>query len=206
MKLQWKRLLASMLAFAMAFSTLLVMPVSAAAPQKKSIKYEGYGKVELEFRSKVQWKNAKVTVKDSTGKAYSVKILNKDNDEIEFKILQFKQGQKYTCTVSGVRQGRSGSYGKVSGSVTIPTTKVSESKAVSKVSESKAVSIALNDAVKKYKIKKADAKGIDLDISRYRGKKVFEIEFRAKKNGRMYEFEYKVDPATGKILKREIDD
>lgn len=197
MKLQWKRLLASMLAFAMAFSTLLVMPVSAAAPQKKSIKYEGYGKVELEFRSKVQWKNAKVTVKDSTGKSYSVKILNKDNDEIEFKILQFKQGQKYTCTVSGVRQRRSGSYGKVSGSVTIPTTKVSESKAVS---------IALNDAVKKYKIKKADAKGIDLDISRYRGKKVFEIEFRAKKNGRMYEFEYKVDPATGKILKREIDD
>jgi uncharacterized membrane protein YkoI len=197
MKLQWKRLLASMLALAMAFSTLLVMPVSAAAPQKKSIKYEGYGKVELEFRSKVQWKNAKVTVKDSTGKAYSVKILNKDNDEIEFKILQFKQGQKYTCTVSGVRQGRSGSYGKVSGSVTIPTTKVSESKAVS---------IALNDAVKKYKIKKADAKGIDLDISRYRGKKVFEIEFRAKKNGRMYEFEYKVDPTTGKILKREIDD
>ena len=197
MKLQWKRLLASMLAFAMAFSTLLVMPVSAAAPQKKSIKYEGYGKVELEFRSKVQWKNAKVTVKDSTGKAYSVKILNKDNDEIEFKILQFKQGQKYTYTVSGVRQGRSGSYGKVSGSVTIPTTKVSESKAVS---------IALNDAVKKYKIKKADAKGIDLDISKYRGKKVFEIEFRAKKNGRMYEFEYKVDPATGKILKREIDD
>jgi uncharacterized membrane protein YkoI len=197
MKLQWKRLLASMLAFAMAFSTLLVMPVSAAAPQKKSIKYEGYGKVELEFRSNVQWKNAKVTVKDSTGKAYSVKILNKDNDEIEFKILQFKQGQKYTCTVSGVRQGRSGSYGKVSGSVTIPTTKVSESKAVS---------IALNDAVKKYKIKKADAKGIDLDISRYRGKKVFEIEFRAKKNGRMYEFEYMVDPATGKILKREIDD
>ena len=197
MKLQWKRLLASMLAFTMTFSTLLVMPVSAAAPQKKSIKYEGYGKVELEFRSKVQWKNAKVTVKDSTGKAYSVKILNKDNDEIEFKILQFKQGQKYTCTVSGVRQGRSGSYGKVSGSVTIPTTKVSESKAVS---------IALNDAVKKYKIKKADAKGIDLDISRYRGKKVFEIEFRAKKNGRMYEFEYKVDPATGKILKREIDD
>ena len=197
MKLQWKRLLASMLAFAMAFSTLLVMPVSAAAPQKRSIKYEGYGKVELEFRSKVQWKNAKVTVKDSTGKAYSVKILNKDNDEIEFKILQFKQGQKYTCTVSGVRQGRSGSYGKVSGSVTIPTTKVSESKAVS---------IALNDAVKKYKIKKADAKGIDLDISKYRGKKVFEIEFRAKKNGRMYEFEYKVDPATGKILKREIDD
>ena len=196
-KLQWKRLLASMLAFAMAFSTLLVMPVSAAAPQKKSIKYEGYGKVELEFRSEVQWKNAKVTVKDSTGKAYSVKILNKDNDEIEFKILQFKQGQKYTCTVSGVRQGRSGSYGKVSGSVTIPTTKVSESKAVSN---------ALNDAVKKYKIKKADAKGIDLDISRYRGKKVFEIEFRAKKNGRMYEFEYKVDPATGKILKREIDD
>lgn len=197
MKLQWKRLLASMLAFAMAFSILLVMPVSAAALQKKSIRYEGYGKVELEFRSKVQWKNAKVTVKDSTGKAYSVKILNKDNDEIEFKILQFKQGQKYTCTVSGVRQGRSGSYGKVSGSVTIPTTKVSESKAVS---------IALNDAVKKYKIKKADAKGIDLDISKYRGKKVFEIEFRAKKNGRMYEFEYKVDPATGKILKREIDD
>ena len=196
MKLQWKRPLACILAFAMAISTLLVMPVSAAAPRKKSIKYEGYGKVELEFRSKVQWKNAKVTVKDSTGKAYSVRILKTDNDEIEFKILQFKQGQKYTCTISGVRQGNSGSYGKVSAGVTIPATKVSERKAVS---------IALNDAVKKYRIKKADAKGIDLDLDKYRGKIFFEIEFRAKRNGRTYEFEYKIDPATGKILKREID-
>lgn len=196
MKLQWKRLLASMLAFAMAFSTLLVMPVSAAAPQKKSIKYEGYGKVELEFRSKVQWKNVKVTVKDNTGKSYSVKILDTDSDEIEFKILQYKQGRKYTCTVSGVRQKGNGSYGKVSGSVTIPTTKVSERKAVS---------IALNDAVKKYKIQKSDVKGIDLDIDKYKGKKVFEIEFYVKKNGRTREYEYKIDPANGKILYREAD-
>ena len=185
-----------MLAFAMAFSTLLVMPVSAAAPQKKSIKYEGYGKVELEFRSKVQWKNVKVTVKDNTGKSYSVKILDTDSDEIEFKILQYKQGRKYTCTVSGVRQKGNGSYGKVSGSVTIPTTKVSERKAVS---------IALNDAVKNYKIQKSDVKGIDLDIDKYKGKKVFEIEFYVKKNGRTREYEYKIDPANGKILYREAD-
>ena len=196
MKLQWKRLLASMLALAMMLSTLLVMPVNAAVPQKKSIKYEGYGKVEMEFRSKVQWKNVKVTVKDNTGKSYSVKILDTDSDEIEFKILQYKQGRKYTCTVSGVRQGRSGSYGKVSGSVTIPTTKVSERKAVS---------IALNDAVKKYKIQKSDVKGIDLDIDKYKGKKVFEIEFYVKKNGRTREYEYKIDPANGKILYREAD-
>ena len=84
MKLQWKRLLASMLALAMMLGTLLVMPVNAAVPQKKSIKYEGYGKVEMEFRSKVQWKNVKVTVKDNTGKSYSVKILDTDSDEIEF--------------------------------------------------------------------------------------------------------------------------
>ena len=196
MKLQRKRLLASMLALAMMLSTLLVMPVNAAVPQKKSIKYEGYGKVEMEFRSKVQWKNVKVTVKDNTGKAYSVKILDTDSDEIEFKILQYKQGCKYTCTVSGVRQKGNGSYGKVSGSVTIPTTKVSERKAVS---------IALNDAVKKYKIQKSDVKGIDLDIDKYKGKKVFEIEFYVKKNGRTREYEYKIDPANGKILYREAD-
>ena len=196
MKLQWKRLLASMLALAMMLSTLLVMPVNAAVPQKKRIKYEGYGKVEMEFRSKVQWKNVKVTVKDNTGKSYSVKILDTDSDEIEFKILQYKQGRKYTCTVSGVRQKGNGSYGKVSGSVTIPTTKVSERKAVS---------IALNDAVKKYKIQKSDVKGIDLDIDKYKGKKVFEIEFYVKKNGRTREYEYKIDPANGKILYREAD-
>lgn len=196
MKYQWKRLLASMLALAMTISTLLVMPANAAAPQKKSMKYEGYGKVEMKFRSKVQWKSVKVTVKDDTGKSYSVKILDTDSDDIEFKILQYKQGRKYTCTVSGVRQKGSGSYGKVSGSISIPTTKVSERKAVS---------IALNDAVKKYKIQKADAKGIDLDIDKYKGKKVFEIEFRVKKNGRTVEYEYKIDPTTGKILYREVD-
>ena len=39
----------------------------------------------------------------------------------------------------------------------------------------------------------------------YKGKKVFEIEFYVKKNGRTREYEYKIDPANGKILYREAD-
>ena len=191
-----KRWMAGLLTAVILLGSLTVIPVNASAPQKKRTAYEGYGKVEVEFRNKVQWKSPKVTVKDSSGKACKVKIREKDDDEIEFRILNYKQGAKYTYKITGIREKGTSSYGTVTGTVTIPKTKVSEAKAIN---------IARNDAVKRYKVNKSDIKNIDLGYEKYAGKKVFEVEFKAKKSGRVYEYEYKIDMNSGKILKREQD-
>jgi len=92
-----------------------------AAPKVKKAEYEGKGRVEVDFNSKVKYKNVKVTVKDNKGAAYSTKINEKDNDDLAFTIKNFKTGRTYTYTISGVKKNNESSYGKVTGKVTIPT-------------------------------------------------------------------------------------
>lgn len=83
-------------------------------PQKKlAIKKAEYDRedkeLEIDFSTKVQYKNLKVTVKDSAGKACKVTVAEKDNDSIELRAT-LKKGAKYTVTVSGVRISGSGNY------------------------------------------------------------------------------------------------
>ena len=68
-----------------------ILPVSAAAPKKESVEYKGNGRVDVEFRTKVNYKNTSVTVKDSSGKRYSAYIVDKDSDDLEFRIKNFKK-------------------------------------------------------------------------------------------------------------------
>lgn len=92
-----------------------------AAPKVKKAEYEGKGRVEVDFKSKVKYKNVKVTVKDNKGATYSTTINEKDNDDLTFTIKNFKTGRTYTYTISGVKKNNESSYGKVTGKVTIPT-------------------------------------------------------------------------------------
>ncbi len=91
-----------------------------AAPQVKKAKVEQKGVVEVDFRTKVQYRNLKITVKDDQGKAYSTRILERDDDELEFRINNYKEGRTYTYTVSGIKKRGETSYSSVSGKVTIP--------------------------------------------------------------------------------------
>lgn len=114
-----KKILAMVLILATLLS--LVTAAMAAAPKVKEVSVDRNGKVEVEFTQKVSFKNAKVTVKDSNGKKCSVKIIELDSNDIEFRVSGMKAGKKYRFTVSGVRVGKKGSYGKVSGSFKTPT-------------------------------------------------------------------------------------
>ena len=96
------------------------VPALAATPTIQKTEYEGSGYVEVDFTRNVQYKSAKVTVKDSSGKKYTATIKKKDNDDLLFYVKNIKAGKKYTYTISGVRTGRSGSYKKVSGKFTVP--------------------------------------------------------------------------------------
>lgn len=104
--------------------TVSAVPALAAAPKVKKVEYDGNGVVDVDFTTKnVRYKNAKVVVKDSAGKKLTAKIIEKDNDEISFKVTGVKAGKKYTFTISGVRAGKSGSYGTVKGSFKTPSGK-----------------------------------------------------------------------------------
>ena len=104
--------------------TVSAVPALAAAPKVKKVEYDGNGVVDVDFTTKnVRYKNAKVVVRDSAGKKLTTKIIEKSLDEISFKVTGLKIGKKYTFTISGVRTGKSGSYGTVKGSFRTPSGK-----------------------------------------------------------------------------------
>ena len=113
-----RRMLATLMI--MVWATIAAVP-AFAAPKVKKAEYEGKGRVEVDFNSKVKYKNVKVTVKDNKGATYSTTINEKDNDDLTFTIKNFKTGRTYTYTISGVKKNNESSYGKVTGKVTIPT-------------------------------------------------------------------------------------
>lgn len=106
------------------------IPEATSAPKIDDIDYKGKGKVDVEFDGKVKYRNVKVAVKDNSGKRYTAKIIEKDSDEIEFKILGYKTGRTYNFTISGVKKPSADSYVSVSGSLKIPAPKYMEVKKV----------------------------------------------------------------------------
>ena len=105
------------------------VPVMAASPEVVKAEYEGRGYVEVEFKTRVQYKNVSVTVKDPSGNALTVKITDKDDDDITFRVKDLKPATKYSFSISGIRKGRSGSYGTVTGTFKTPKTELSVRKA-----------------------------------------------------------------------------
>lgn len=103
---------------------------------------------------------------------------------------------RYTFKIKGVRKSGTVDYGTVSGAVKIPKAKISEKKAIAN---------AVQDAVTRYGITKSTVQKRELDFENYRGTKVFEVEFKARKNGRLYTYEYLISRSTGKVLSREQD-
>lgn len=116
-----RRIIAALIAL----TTVLpaAQPALAATASVKKTEYEGAGRVEIDFRRDVQYKNLKLTVKDSTGKTYAARILQRDEDDLTFQVQNIQPGMKYAYSLSGVRAGRSGKYGKVSGKFSVPSAK-----------------------------------------------------------------------------------
>lgn len=87
----------------------------AATPAIRKTEYKGSGYVEVDFKKNVQYSGASVSVVDSTGKKYSVSIVDRDSDDIKFRVKNITSGRKYRYTIKGVRSGGSGSYTSVTG-------------------------------------------------------------------------------------------
>ena len=113
-----KRLISVLLAVLAVFT--MTATAFAATPRLEEVDYEGRGIVEVDFRRNVQYKNLKVTVTDAAGVTVTARVLEKDNDDLSFRVPQAKPG-KYTFAISGVRSGRSGEYETVTGEFRIPS-------------------------------------------------------------------------------------
>lgn len=170
-----------------------IIPASAAAPKKESVEYKENGRVEVEFRSKVYYNKTSVTVKDTQGKSYKAYIVDKDNDDLEFRIRNYKEGRTYKFTIKGIKKRGTISYGKVTGTVKIPA-------AAAAIGKTSAYSIAKKDAESRYGADISKAELISCFLDRDDGIRVYEVEFTAYKNGVLMEFEYEIKASSGKIL------
>ncbi len=191
----FKKSAAALLAAALLIST--AASAFASAPAIKKAEYEGKGKVDVDFTEKVAYKDVTVTVKDSAGSSYTAVILDKDNDDIEFRIKNYKEGKTYTFTISGIKVKGTTEYGKVSGQVKIPAP------APAKVSKSDAIKKAVSHAKKK--LNAANIRDKEAQKDTYRGTPVWEVEFEGKIDGKWYDFEYDIRRSDGKILDYEYE-
>ena len=196
MKRAFKRWLAGILMAVIAAGTFAWIPAEAAAPAKKEVEYEGYGKVEVEFKTGIERKNMKITVIDSTGKSYKIRNVRVQESEIDFQIWNFKHGETYRYSISGIRKAGSCDYAAVTGKFKIPK---------KKVKEREAIKLAIADAVKKYKVKESALKKKDLEYTKYKNKTVYKVELIFRKKGKNVGYEYMINYNSGKILRRRVD-
>lgn len=198
-----KRMKRIALTITMAVTMLLSGTVGtfASAPLIEDIEFKNSGRVEVDFRGKVQYNKMKVTVKDTSGKKYTVKSIRKDNDEVDFTISNFKKGKTYKITVQGIRKRGTKAYGKVTGTLKVPAPATGAT-----ISKTTALNKAKSHAQKSWKASKLW--DVEVESDKYRGQAVWEVSFNGKIGGKPYEFEYKIAKKGGKVLfqKKEYDD
>lgn len=110
-----KKLLALLLT-----AMILTVPALAAVPEIEHIEYEGNNFIEIDFRGDVSYDNPVVAVRDFSGTEYAVTVYERDDDDLTFRAENLVPGETYEITISGIRAGRSGEYGTVSGQITVP--------------------------------------------------------------------------------------
>ena len=113
-----KRLTGTLTALAVCGAmTIQAVPATAHAPTKEEINYEGQGVVKVEFLQDSEWRGPNVKVKDNKGKTYKTSILKFDEDDIKFKIKNYKKGRTYNFRISKVRVVGTKSFGTVKGRI-----------------------------------------------------------------------------------------
>ena len=113
-------LLAAALTFAGADTA---MAAKSKAPKIRKVVYDENGEVDVDFKGHVEYGKTKIKVKDSSGKSYKAVITDKDDDDLDFTVKNFKAGKKYTFKITKVRKAGTKKYYTVKGSFKIPAGK-----------------------------------------------------------------------------------
>ena len=215
-----KRMTTVTLIAAMAFC-VGIAPSSAAskAPSIEDIEYKGKGIVEVDFSTDVRYGKTKVIVKDNKGKKYKATILKKDEDDLKFKIRNYKDGRSYSFKITGVKAWGKSKARTVKGTVRIaakpatayvpakpapakpapkpPVVKPTPKQPTPAISADAAKNIALQHAgLSVYQVR-----GLKAELDWEYGTLVYEVEFERGN----YEYDYDIDANTGAIVKYNIE-
>lgn len=161
------------------------MAASSNAPKFQKIEYDKNGEVDVDFYGNVKYKSPKITVKDSSGNAYTAKITDRENydDDMEFKVYNIRTGRTYTFTISGIKKVSGTSYTSVTGKFYVPSNTKPTIKDVEYDDEDREVSFEFrNDVYWKYArplVKITTMSGTAKTV-KYLSKDRDEIEVRAK--------------------------
>jgi len=92
----------------------------AAEPSFFRAEYEGNGRVEIEFKRDMSYQNLSVEVLNPFGQPEDVTLIEVDDDDLTFSVADVRDETTYTFTVSGIREGRTGDFGAITGQFTTP--------------------------------------------------------------------------------------
>lgn len=115
-----KKMLCAAIALALALSSLCVIHALAEAPAVKNVQYLGNGVVGVAFQSAVEYKNAKVTVKDEAGNSYTAALQSKSANGLRIKFENPRTLTRYKFIISGIRAKGEGEYGSASDTFRVP--------------------------------------------------------------------------------------
>lgn len=147
-KTRFGRILTVLLIAVMSLSAASAFAASkSSAPTIEDIEYEGRGEVKVEFYGDVRYKNAKVSVTDSKGTAYTAKIFEKDDDDLEFRVSKIKTGMTYNFTITGIRKATASTYTSVKGTFKVPDPKEVTVESVEYDGDDRELSIEFKDKV-----------------------------------------------------------
>lgn len=163
-----KRAMAAVSAAAIAMAAVFTAaPLSAlaAAPTSESVAYKGRGRVEVEFASEVDYKKPVVAVTDDAGKKYKAVVIDKDDDDMMFRIIGYKADKTYSFTLSGIREEGTTDYGSLKGTVAIP--------AVSAKPEIKSIDYDREDRELEVKfVSRVNWRNVKVTLQKENGKKI----------------------------------
>ena len=182
----------SLIPVLLAFLFISLIHVNAdAAPAISEVEYDGKGKIEVSFQTKVVYQNVKIKVRDSAGRKIKTKIISQECDEFAFRLINYQPGQTYRFKINGIKKcgevNRSSITGKirlpkVEGSVPVRTIQYeAKEKKVEfeflKAVQLKSPVISITDGKKEYVIKreKSDPKELKIKVRKLKKGKVYKF-------------------------------
>ena len=199
MKRMMKRMTVFGLVAAMFFSVAVVPSSAASMPKIKKVEYEGRGVIEVDFYGKVRYGSygpASVTVKDLKGRDYKVSILERDGDDLKFRIKNYRKNHTYKFTIKSVRNWNSRRSYDLTRTIGIEIKKAAPANntliTVARARQIATGSVGLKPAQVRFTKTKLDYED---------GVRVYEVEF-IRGN---YEYEFEINARTGGIKSKHIE-
>ena len=185
------------------FFSVAVVPSSAASssmPRIKKVEYEGRGVIEVDFYGKVRYGTygpSSVTVKDLKGRSYTAAILERDGDDLKFRIKNYRKNHTYKFTINQVRKWNSSRYYNLTRTIGIEIKKSASSTGNSLITATRARQIATGAVG----LSTSQVRFIKTKLDYDDGVRVYEVEFIRG----YYEYEFEINARTGGIKSKHIE-